>query len=529
MSASSRSSILFKCLYRNLLKQSRIIEESPITQCFLISKPRKVYIHEYGCPVNVRLHNPDFEIVERMLNEHCGGEYFAPSLPNKATKSLQSLIKQCFRFGIPSKYDTAKILDTSSKTHQDMSNKYLELAFYAKKRLSYSTNVINKMASSNGPHTTEHEDDDALAIPTQSLVPITTFHHTSKQEEEEHISKGTLLISHPLSCLGQPDLYRKVIYIIETSADRIVGITLNAAHSLFDDAIRTKKRRKSTKSVSSDFEYCFRGWKGEWNYAGGPVNDQNCPFCILHENSLFYDKFKTSSTVILDDEERPTYWTWVTVDNYQAIYQSLNQITRIIQHKEKGNMNAEPEISGKNEEQKEETVESVDDAQIVSENSGDSDLNNEIESDEFYDSIMSDSDNNFKFFQKYSYWSPEQLVVEIKNNVWFPAKLTDVVEERELLNLKCPAPKMVKSKGNKDSRIDYKKQFNKKMWQGFVAALGNEYRELAMFPELNNEQTKEFYAFLEEFHTYWVPDVEAAEHEPFDSDDDEPEEEDTIW
>merc|ERR1711902_31852 len=96
----------------------------------------------------------------------------------------------------------------------------------------------------------------------------------------------------------------------------------------------------------------------------------------------------------------------------------------------------------------------------------------DITTDDFYESIIKDNDNHFKFFQKYSYWSPEQLLVEIKNNVWFPAKLSDVKEEQQLLNLKCPSTKR-----------DYKKLFNKWMWQTFIKGLGNEYQSLVYMPD----------------------------------------------
>merc|ERR1711971_610998 len=97
--------------------------------------------------------------------------------------------------------------------------------------------------------------------------------------------------------------------------------------------------------------------------------------------------------------------------------------------------------------------------------------------------------NSFKFFQKYSYWAPQQLEVEIKNNVWFAAELSDEEELRGLLRLKCPSSKRV-AKGSKGG--DDKKQFNKWMWQALVKELGNEFKALSVFPDLNNEQTKEF-------------------------------------
>ena len=575
MSSLNPHTVILQSLYRSLLKQSRIIDQSPIHQCFLVSKPRKIYVHEYGQAVNVRLYNTDFEIVERILNDHCGGEYFCPSYPNQESKSLQSIIKHIFRFGIPSKYDISKVLDPNklNNTNAQIQNKYLELSFYAKKRLSHSTNVINKIPTtqqtqflnafhtfsqslSTTPTTTDISDDPSPTESPQqqsftkmpltqpfsitSLTPLNTESNSVDDDATENnsiISKGTLLISHPLACLGQPDLYRKVILIIEQSPDRIVGITLNSAHSLFDDNARkpSSKRSKSKRmnvTNSNEFEYCFRGWRGEYNYIGGPVNDQNCPFCILHSNAVFFEKFKESSIRIVDDEneteadhQNGIYWTWVTADNYTAIYHALNRITRIIQFKEK------EEISGK-------TAEQISDAEIVSdapsETSGeqkegdDGESGDNIAKDEFFESISVGKDGDFKFFQKYSYWAPSQLEVEIKNNVWFPAKLTDDVEMRQLLKLKCPSAKLVAEKGGgaggKRERGDYKKQFNKWMWQAMIKGLGNEFQILSVFPDLINEQTKEFYAFMEEFHSSWVPDVEADE--AYISDD---EEEDTVW
>ena len=177
----------------------------------------------------------------------------------------------------------------------------------------------------------------------------------------------------------------------------------------------------------------------------------------------------------------------------------------------------------------------VDEAQIVSENVDQEEVpvateeEEDIAPNEFYESIMADGDNHFKFFQKYSYWSPEQLVVEIKNNVWFPAKLTNLEEERQLLNLKCPSSKLLKKRNlfrGSDSGGDHKKQFNKWQWQAFVKALGNEYQYLSLFPDLNNEQTKEFYDFMGEFHASWVPEYDGEEG-TYDSDDEE--DEGTVW
>ena len=629
-------------------------------------------------------------MIERILNDHCGGEYFAPSYPNQESKSLSSTVKTYARFGIPTKYDSNKILCSKSKSPAELFNTHLELAFYAKKRLSSATNVIHKMSSGqeaqfmNAFHSfsmalqqqteqsaqtqTHKTEGDALSedapatnqmdhihpahaaapggghkftkIPLtqpfsiKSLVPLISDFQSGPSKEHEdgstrstgsstadddkdnvftkdklptgedpnsahlQVPRGTFLISHPMACIGQPDLYRKVIYVIENSPDRIVGITMNAAHSIFDD--RPRRHRKGQKqdrmsvANASQFEHCLRGWRGEWNYVGGPVNDQSCPFCILHENEVFYGKFKKSSSVVIDGEDRGSrgsvYWTWVTADNYKGIYEALNQITKCIRHKEEGQSvamddvdgkgvvvdpentesvisengevsgseesikseEAHPEISGKLEAATAVTVEEVD-AQIVAENVEDgvggndvdgvqgTDSSDSVESegekvvevedltrDEFYDSIIADGDNHFKFFQKYSYWSPEQLLVEIKNNVWFPAKLEDVREERQVLNLKCPSSKLLKKRNmfrGSDSGGDHKKQFNKWLWQAFVKALGNEYQYLSLFPDLNNEQTKEFYDFMGEFHSSWVPDVEEG---AFDSDD-EPEEEGTVW
>merc|ERR1712154_278027 len=195
--------------------------------------------------------------------------------------------------------------------------------------------------------------------------------------------------------------------------------------------------------------------------------------------------------------------------------------TRIIQYREKGI----------NEVPKEENLEisgNINNAQIVSEEHKNDEVGVEdITKNEFYESVMCDDENRFKFYQKYSYWSPEQLVVEIKNNVWFQCKLSDVTEERQLLNLKCPSPKLLtlNQKENKKT-FDFKKTFNKWMWQIFVKGLGgSEYKQLSVFPDLNNEQTKEFYAFMEEFHNSWVPDIE---HEESLQTDDE-EEDTTMW
>merc|ERR1712129_4562 len=227
--------------------------------------------------------------------------------------------------------------------------------------------------------------------------------------------------------------------------------------------------------------------------------------------------FKESSIQILEGEEARdcVYWTWVTADNYTLIYDALNRITKCIQFQDP----------------KEEKME-ISDAEIVDscENeSGEKEEieKSEIECDEFFDSVR--EGNDFKFFQKYSYWSPAQLEVEIANNVWFAAELSDDTQMRELLRVKCPSSKGKIGKRKKEMKesgnVDSKKNFNKWMWQSMVKELGNGFVSLADSSELNNEQTKEFYAFMEEFHSSWIPDVDAEE--PYYSD--EEEEDTTVW
>ena len=54
----------------------------------------------------------------------------------------------------------------------------------------------------------------------------------------------------------------------------------------------------------------------------------------------------------------------------------------------------------------------------------------------------------FKFYQQYTSWNYEQLMIELSNNVWFACKLDDIDEERNLLMLQCPGHKKENRKMN---------------------------------------------------------------------------------
>eukprot|EP01084_Bolivina_argentea_P203025 346798_1 len=96
--------------------------------------------------MNVKLSSSDFEVVERILNDHNGGEFFEPAYPNKESKSLQQVTKHLFRFGVPTKYvDPTNYISDKNKSEQEILIKNLQLAFYAKKRISHATNLINKI------------------------------------------------------------------------------------------------------------------------------------------------------------------------------------------------------------------------------------------------------------------------------------------------------------------------------------------------------------------------------------------------
>ena len=661
--------------YRQLLHQARILDRNPINKCFLIGKPKKVFLRDYEDSLFFRLSSSDLEMIEQLINEQNSGEYYRPSLPHGHSTTISDKIKSIFRYGFPPEYATrieksvskSVLANKASDENAAYLQKCISFGFHTYKRLSGATHLIKQLPQSpqdilkhafNNPsiennicplipkkepkmpensqknsQTETNETKDTkestssssispsgryVRLPLNQQISLNSLKYIDFQENSEmnfvdnksgnyvkgqRLEKGMLLISHPMSCVSQDELYRKVIYIIEASEDtengnkdRVVGITLNNAYVMFNktngsdisgseasNSTQTKSktssksrkkgskarrsRRTSSSSSSSpslsaassetkadseetspnvsseettatatatttseeshtekdkklegketnedaseskieiknddddDGDDCFSGWYGEYNYVGGPVADRNYPFCVMHNNVKFYKEFKKSSTVLFKDsnnESNNIYWTWLTYDNHESIFNSLVNVStqmKLISKQENSNSNSnesakqQNQNENENENEKGKVIDDYDIAQMYSENKTNKNADNRRPM--------------FKFYQQYTAWNYEQLMIEISNNVWFPAKLEDKTEERNLLMLQCPGHEK-----------EYKRAYNSWMWQYFLKSFGDEYKYLSVFPDFNESLTNEYYDLLHDFHSSWVVDISASE------------------
>lgn len=539
---------LVKSLFRSLLRHSRQIEKTPFHKCFLIAKPSKIYSRDIENTINVHMTTEEFEIVENVINKINNGEYYCPSIDNinSNEKSLTHLLKKNFRNGISQEYISQLNISNNETL---LLNKSLQLGFYLLKRLSQTTYVINSisnmpkspkasqmlhynnewkihenshlsMINANNHNNDEHKMMDiSKKIPLKQPFSLNSLQlinkNTSSNDNNNfEIKKGMILISHPISCISSPTLHRKVIYLIEVSQERVIGITLNNTIDMF--------------------QFQFPKFD-EHHYIGGPVGHQYFPFYLLHNSRLLYRKFKRCSSILVQfnnqhninniNNEHNVYWTWVSHENANEIYRTFRKI-KFLNSSNKirskiNNNNKKKE----NEHQKKMSQNNETSNQIENENNI-VQVEHKMDKLKINDEIkMINCDNNnknnnnnkpiFKLFRRYTSWDYDQLKLEIENNVWFPAQLNDKLETQQLLLLKCPIynPKNNTSSNDNKNILSatamnrhYCQTFNDGLWQQFLCSLKNEYPCLSLFPEFTKETSQIYHQYLNELQHCWNQD-----------------------
>jgi len=186
--------VVFKSLYRSLLRQARRIDGNPALKFLVIAKPKFVFDRERNAVINFNYDEHDLNnFVERFTG---GGQYYRPE------NSITQLLGDAFR--------------TEDKVNESamVSTSFSALRFLA------DINDMNQHLVENWdqPHRVMQRD----ASEVRGLKQITDF-------AAVECFAGRLLLTHPVSCIDQDEFHRAVILLHEEAnePDTLAGYIIN--------------------------------------------------------------------------------------------------------------------------------------------------------------------------------------------------------------------------------------------------------------------------------------------------------------
>lgn len=174
-----------RILYRELLKAAHELDKNPIGKLFLIAQPKEVYSRENASKIKLKKPSSNLNIILRKFNS--GGEFYAPS--NKVVKALRAQFRK--------------------KTNVD-ENEALGFGFQVLRRLNFARTCGSTLIKDNKATSSEH-----------------VFKGPKFLELTNSYAVGSLLITHPVSCIDQPILHGAVSIICEDNDIGVDGLILN--------------------------------------------------------------------------------------------------------------------------------------------------------------------------------------------------------------------------------------------------------------------------------------------------------------
>mmetsp|Transcript_50648 Transcript_50648/g.109873 ORF Transcript_50648/g.109873 Transcript_50648/m.109873 type:complete len:433 (+) Transcript_50648:26-1324(+) len=174
-----------RIVFRRLLRLSQKLDAKPIGKALLKAQPSKIFDRTSSQVIEPPFDSNVSGHLAQMLAQFNGGEYYAP------TRSVAEAVR-----------------------------------FQSHHGLSYSANPLDlglgalKMLASAAAASDMLEE--------QTLPPGTeAVRQSIRLEACSRVGPGALLISHPMSCLFQPALYRTVVLLVQADSDCVVGVVIN--------------------------------------------------------------------------------------------------------------------------------------------------------------------------------------------------------------------------------------------------------------------------------------------------------------
>jgi len=242
------SSLLRNSLYRSLLRVGKQIDASEITKVLIVARPRRLWDRDKSKNIDLK----DSE-VENHLYDFNNGEFNFPS-----RKKFSKLIRSQFR---------------------ESQKEDLQLGFTALRRLSDALYMSDALLSStDGPKPPTYPSASALSlIDTQDIV------------------TGTMLLTHPISCISQEAFHRAIIALsFEEKESNVFGLILNKP-------LPDKVKDCLPARLHQDFE----PFLDNRLYLGGVVRG---PLIIVHK----YAEAPDSRPLSLPDAPNQLFFTFIS-------------------------------------------------------------------------------------------------------------------------------------------------------------------------------------------------------------------------
>ena len=168
-------------VYRQLLRLGRRLDANPLSKALLIAQPAHLFDRRSRALVEL----PSLSGWAKMLERFNGGEFYAPE--NSAVGAVKA------SRGNPVEGD---LIDTG---------------LMALKALSYAVQGGEELAS----------------IGFDCGAPDSAVARISAIRAATDVRPGSLLLTHPVSCLKQPTLHHSVILIVAVDEDSVSGVIIN--------------------------------------------------------------------------------------------------------------------------------------------------------------------------------------------------------------------------------------------------------------------------------------------------------------
>lgn len=174
-----------RILYRELLKAAHELDKNPIGKLFLIAQPKAVYSREKAS--KIKLKKPPSHLNTLLRKFNSGGEFYAPS--NNVVEALRDQFRK--------------------KANVD-ENEALSFGFQVLRRLNFARTCGSSLIK------------DSICTSSKDVFKGPNF-----LELTSGYTVGSLLITHPVSCINQPILHGAVSIICEDNDIGVDGLILN--------------------------------------------------------------------------------------------------------------------------------------------------------------------------------------------------------------------------------------------------------------------------------------------------------------
>ena len=220
---SNEAAAVLPTIYRSLLRLGRQLDKNPLSKALLIAQPAHLFDRRSRAVIKL----PSLSGWSSALESFNGGEFYSPE------NSAQQAVRGAFINPPP--------------------GDPLDVGFTALRSLGLA-------AMGGEALEREHAFDGGGAVERLSAVRATST-----------VKAGSLLLTHPVSCLKQPTLHHAVILIIAADDDSVSGLVINKPLDVTLSAAISDKVKISVGETLSSYPL----------YKGGDVSERQ--LLLLHD------------------------------------------------------------------------------------------------------------------------------------------------------------------------------------------------------------------------------------------------------